>query len=157
MNTHLPHYQITSCHDQNTTVQTSSACCVSWYLVAAFEEDKEWSGVQFGFSDYDPNIFMFERARACFPPNSASIQYTTGGWPGPLSGVTLSTVVPWEGNWLAVFAFRTYVYGYNGSGLAQLIPDPTAAVPFGGFRNSASPPEKGDAALGGLGVNQPGT
>ncbi|MFC1572997.1 FlgD immunoglobulin-like domain containing protein [Candidatus Eisenbacteria bacterium] len=58
---------------------------------------------------------------------------------------------------MPVYHFDCYTYGYYGSGVVQLIPDPTVYNPFGGFRNCDDPPKQWDAALGGLGINEPGT
>ncbi len=149
---------ISDCNDQNNTVQTSGDyTAVVWFVIAAFDEDKEWCEVQFGFSNYDQSLMAFAGAQPCYPPGGG-IELASNGWPGPNEGTTIvATDGPWVGNWMPVYAFHGYAYGYNPPDVLQLIPDPTAAAPFGGFRNCSEPPEKWDAALGGLGINQPGT
>ncbi len=155
--TYFQYNPIWSCEEQNTTIQTSAYVGVTWFVVAAFGEDKEWCGVQFGFDDFDPHIMEFMDAEPCYPPGGG-LEIPSPGWPGPLAGTAIiSTGAPWEGNWIPVYAFMVYAYGYYGSGVVQLIPDPTVPVPFGGFSNCSVPPEPYDAALGGMGVNHPGT
>ncbi len=150
---------ISDCNDQNNTVQTSTYVSVVWFVVAAFDEDKEWCQVQFGLSDFDPDLMGFADALPCYPPGGG-FELESSGWPGPGEGTTIvATGGPWQGNWVPVYGFWGYAYGgsYAAPGVVQLIPDPTATVPFGGFRDCADPPEQWDAALGGLGLNQPGT
>ena len=148
---------ITHCQEQVTEIMTPDFLEVCWYVVAAFGENKIWCGVQFGFDDYDARIMYFLGADPCYPPDGG-LEIKSPGWPGPLEGTAIvSTGAPWDGNWLPVYAFKAYAYGYYGSGIVQLIPDPTVAIPFGGMGNCASPPEKWDSALGGMGVNDPGT
>jgi hypothetical protein len=148
---------LTNCDDQVNRIDVSEFVTVVWYVIANFAEDKTWCGCQFGFDNYDPAIMFFLDSSACYPPDGG-LEIASSGWPGPLQGTAIvSTGAPWEGNWIPMYAFKAYAYGYGNSGVVQLCPDPTVAVPFGGFGNCASPPEKWDAALGGMGVNADGT
>jgi hypothetical protein len=148
---------LTVCDDQGIEIQTSTYMEVTWYVVADFAEEKEWCGVQFGLSDYDPGIMYFLNWMACYPPDGG-LEIASPGWPGPLQGSAIvSTGAPWLGDMVPVYAFNAYAYGYGAPGVVQLIPDPTVAIPFGGMGNCASPPEKWESALGGMGVNMPGT
>ncbi|MFC1572999.1 FlgD immunoglobulin-like domain containing protein [Candidatus Eisenbacteria bacterium] len=155
------YHRITDCDEQETSVVTSGWMRVYWFVLAAFEEDKEWSQVQFGLGDYDPTIMSFSNfwTGPCYRPGDSGFVIESPGWPGPGEGITIvATSAPWTGNWEPVYSFAAWAYGYYGaSGVVQLVPDPTAATPFGGFRNCADPPEQWDAALGGMGVNHPGT
>jgi hypothetical protein len=148
---------LTHCDDQGIEITTTTYVEVTWYVVAAFYEEKEWCGVQFGLSDYDPGIMYFLNWTPCYPPDGG-LEIASPNWPGPLEGSAIvSTGAPWLGNFVPVYGFNAYAYCYGPPGIVQLIPDPTVAIPFGGLGNCASPPEKWDAALGGMGVCMPGT
>ncbi len=147
---------LTQCEDQNNMIAVSSYLPVVWYVVAAFEEDKEWCGVQFGLSDYPPNIMLFTEGGPCFPNDGLEIPSLN--WPGPNEGTAfVVTNDPWQGNFLPVYYFIGYAYSYYGSGVMQLVPDPSVSNPFGGFANCLSPGQLFDAALGGMGINEQGT
>jgi len=142
---------ISSCEEQVTTLQLGLR---SWFVIAAFEEDKEWCGVEFGFSNYDPDPMAIYEYGACYP--EAGLEIPTPGWPGPNEGTAfVRTGTPWIGNWLPVYCFVVYAYDYTyGSTVVQLTPNP--ATGFGGFCNCTNPPQMYPAALGGMGVNCPG-
>ncbi len=151
--TYFQYVPISDCDDQNATMTEGMH---AWFVVAAFEEDKEWCGIQFGFSDYDPDAFAIYDCAPCTPGTSWEIP--SAGWPGPLEGTAFMTMgTHWTGNYLPVYWFYGYAYDYtHGVTVMQLIPDPTVPEPFGGFSNCATPPQMFDAALGGMGVNCPG-
>lgn len=151
--TYFQYNPITNCDDQVNTMDDGQYV---WFVIAAFEEDKVWCVVQFGFNDYDPDIMAFGNCGPCFP--QYGLEYPSAHWPGPLEGTTffVPAYAPWTGNWLPVYGFIAYTY--HRSGVVQLIPDPTAPVPFGGFSTCATTPSaQYDAALGGMGVGEPGT
>jgi hypothetical protein len=149
---------LTCCEDQINRIDTEAYAEAHWFVIAAFDEDKEWCGAQFGFSDHG-DIFVFVAAEcgACFPPGGG-IEIPSPGWPGPNEGnafVTLGT--PWIGNFIPIYHFYGFAYGYGAPGVVQLTPDPTVAgYPFAGLGNCTDPPIKYDAHLGGLGVNMDG-
>ena len=150
-------YAITQAADQVNRIDTSTYALANWFIVAAWTEDKEFCGVQFGFSDYDPAIFGFSATGACFPA-TGGLEIPSIGWPGPNEGIAfVVTGDSWMGNYLPVYWFIGYAYGYGAPGVIQLVADPTVAEPFGGTGNCASPPEKWDADLGGMGINMDGT
>ena len=150
------HGQITSCEEQTNSVQVSNYLLVTWYVVAAFEEDKEWCGVQFGLGEYDPRIMGIFDWSACYP--GSGLEIPSAGWPGPGEGIAfVTTDTPWTGNWKAVCMFAGYAYSYFGSGVMPLVPDPSVSQPFAGFANCDTPPLAWDAELGGFGINEPGT
>jgi hypothetical protein len=143
---------ISSCDEQNASMQGWGSN--AWFVIAAFAEDKEWCGVEFGFSNYDPAPIAIYGYEACAP--GSFLEIPTPGWPGPNEGTAfVTTDIPWAGNFLPVYWFYGYVYDYTyGCTIMQLVPDP--ATGLGGFTNCASPPQTYAAALGGLGVNRPG-
>jgi hypothetical protein len=148
---------LTNCEDQINRIDVTGYEEVIWWVVAAFEEEKVVCGCQFGFSDYDPGIMYMLNWHPCYPPDGG-LEICSPTWPGPLTGTAVvATGTPWAGNFVPVYVFNVYAYGYGPPGVVQLIPDPSVTNPFGGFGNCASPPERWDAALGGMGVNMDGT
>ena len=76
-----------------------------WFVLAAWHEDKEWCGVQFGFGDYDPNLFGVLEYWPVFPVEG--LELPTSNWPGPSSGTAfVTTGNPWTGNYEPVYFFR---------------------------------------------------
>jgi hypothetical protein len=147
---------LTNCDDQINRIDTTDYITATWFVVASFyEEDKEWCGAQFGLSDYDPAAFYYLAFGPCYPPDGG-LEIASTNWPGPNEGSAIVvTGTPWAGNFVPLYYFHGYAYAYET--LIQLVPDPTVATPFGGMGNCASPPEKWDAALGGIGINMDGT
>lgn len=130
---------------------------VVWYVVAAWEqEDKTWCGTEFGFGDFDAGLFAFVGTFPCFPVDGLEIP--TGGWPGPNEGTAfVVTGDPWMGNWVPVYFFGGYAYGYGSSTVIPLAADPPTG--FAGFGNCAAPPQQFNVEgeqLGAMGVNTPG-
>lgn len=146
---------LTNCDQQTNSIWDGHVR--TWFVVAAFSEDKEWCAVQFGLGDFEPDMWYFSISEPCFPELGGGIIIESPGWPGPGEGITIiATESPWQGNWLPVYGFDGYVYNYY-AGVVQLVPDPTVEEPFGGFRNCANPPQQWDAALGGMGMYESGT
>ncbi len=152
--TYYQYSPISSCEEQNNTMDTGE---YAWFVIAAFDEDKEWCGVQFGFGDYNPGMMVFYEWSPCAP--GGFLELPSADWPGPLEGTAFVTIEnsPWSGNWIPVYWFHVYSYAAYGPGVVQLIPDPSAGVHFAGFANCLQVPETFDAFLGGMGVGQPGT
>lgn len=148
---------LSSCADQVNSAYPSAFEWVAWCVVAAFEEEKEWCSVQFGLNDYDPDLISlgFE---ACFP-GGGGMTITSGNWPGPNEGITLiAGETPWSGNFALICTFVGYFYGYSGSGVVQLVDHESLVQPFAGFANCTQPTTGAwNAALGGFGINVPGT
>ncbi|MFC1572998.1 hypothetical protein ACFL6M_05305 [Candidatus Eisenbacteria bacterium] len=72
---------ITDCDDQNTRVNVPTYLRTHWYVLAAFEEDKEWCQVQFGLNNYDPYLMSFEwiGTKPCYPPDGDGVVIESGG------------------------------------------------------------------------------
>ena len=134
------------CEEQVNRVDTPSA--IAWFVLAAWDEEKEWCGTQFGFDSYGPGIFGFVDWGPCYPVNG--IEFASPGWPGPNEGtacVTSSTDT-WSGNLVPVYFFAGYAYA---EGILSLAPDPRMG--FGGTANCPFPPSTFSAARhGGLGL-----
>ncbi len=148
--TYYQYNPISSCNEQNATMSWGRH---AWFVIAAFDEEKQWCGVEFGFNDFNPEPFDFWGADPCFPVGGLEIP--SANWPGPLQGTAfVTTGTPWTGNFVPVYCFYGYAYDYYGSTILQLTPNPASG--FGGFANCTTPPELYEAALGGMGVNCPG-
>ncbi|MCK4303064.1 MAG: hypothetical protein KAY24_02365 [Candidatus Eisenbacteria sp.] len=154
-------YAITSPEELITRIDTGGTLqLANWFILAAFpEDDKEWCGAQFGFDEFETGysgIFEFFFSGPCFPP-MGGLEIPSAGWPGPMEGTAfVVTGQPWTGNFVPVYFFGGYAYGYGDPGVMALIPDPSIAVPFGGLGNCLPVPMKYDAHLGGMGVDMDG-
>lgn len=80
-----------------------------WYVIAAFDEDKTWCGVQFGLGDYNPLVwYVTGTSYSCHPD---VLEIPTAGWPGPNTGISYaSTSTPFEGNYELITYFQGYTY-----------------------------------------------
>jgi len=145
-------YSISSCEDQNPRIDLDGNLGERslWYVIAAWTESKTWCGTEFGFGDFDPEIYAFLEYGGCIP-NDLSI--STDGWPGPNEGTAVTaTDVQWDGNFQAVYYFIGYAYN---EGQIPLDVDPDLS--FGGFGNCATPSETWAAAdYGAMGLFQDG-
>jgi hypothetical protein len=113
-------------------------------------------GVEFGLGDYGPSLFgIADRGPGHPHPDGTGITVPTVGWPGPNEGVIITADTPWSGNYLPVYQFRGYAYGYGPPGVIPLSPHPVTG--FAGTLDTLEPPGQHSAVcLGGLGVNTPG-
>ena len=127
-------YAISSCEEQNPRIDLDGHLGEKsvWYVIAAWGEEKEWCGTEFGFGSYDPAIYSFSDWGACLPNE---LEISTTNWPGPNEGtVVVATDSTWNGNFQPVYYFSGYAYAQGRIPLAQ---DPSRA--FGGTGNSAAP------------------
>lgn len=135
---------------------------VSWYVLAAWTEDKEICGIEFGFGDYDERLFDFIEYQPCYQ-GGEGLEIPMQGWPGPETGtafVQSAVCSPWTGNFIPVYYFGGYAYSAYGPGVIPIDVDPNYAHPpnyFAGFANCATPPEAfAVECMGALGVNADG-
>lgn len=147
-------YPLGSCEDQNNRIDVTGWLPCSWYVLAAWEEEKEWCGGEFGFGNYDARVFAFGEYGACYP--EAGLENSTGNWPGPNEGtIFLVSGSPWAGNFLPIYYFGGYAYSDFGPEVITLDVNPTTGS--AGTRNCLQPPESWEAIeLGGLGINADG-
>jgi len=149
-------YPIHGLEEVNAQIMSEGAWI--WFVLAAWEsEDKVWCGTEFGFGAYDPNPWVFYEYAPCFPVNGLEIP--TPNWPGPNEGTAFVTAGdPWMGNWVPVYYFAGYNYGYAyGATIIQIDVDPPTA--FCGFANCLNPPDVYAVDpwwRGGMGINMPG-
>jgi hypothetical protein len=141
--------RIEDCEDQVNRIDTGSQ--VIWFVLAAWDEEKEWCGTEFGFGEYDSDAFVITDFSPCWPENGLEIP--TSSWPGPSEGTAIVTTgAPWEGNFVPIYRFTGLAYE---EGLIPLAADP--ATEFAGTSNCANPPESWAAdSLGAMGVFRDG-
>ncbi len=144
------HFRIEDCEDQVNRIDTTDQ--VIWFVLAAWAEEKEWCGTEFGLGEFDPSIFSITDRGPCWPEDGLEIP--TASWPGPGEGTAIvATGTPWEGNFVPVYWFAGYAYE---EGLIPLAADP--ATDFAGTSNCANPPQAWAAdSLGGMGLFADGT
>ncbi len=143
------HYRLEDCEDQVNRIDTTEP--VIWFVLAAWAEEKEWCGTEFGLGEYDPAAFGITDHGPCWPEDGLEIP--TSSWPGPGEGTAIVVAgAPWEGNFVPVYWFAGYAYE---EGLIPLSADP--ATGFAGTSNCESPPQAWAAdSLGGMGLFQDG-
>jgi hypothetical protein len=149
------HYGINDASEQNNSIQDhgDAGLPLTWYVVAAFNEEKEWCGTEFGLGDYNPYVFyMTNSGYACLQD---CLEIPTSSWPGPNSGTSIvGTTTPWSGNYRPVYVFQGYTYLASTGDFTPTIIEVTEnpAQNFMGFGNCEVPAEVWTAEGGGLGV-----
>jgi hypothetical protein len=152
-------YAISACDQQINEIYVSTYQSMLWFVIAAWAEPKVWCGTEFGFGDYVPGatgIMAFLEYGPCYAVPGQGLEIPTPGWPGPNEGTAfVVTEGQWAGNFVPVYYFAAYAYGYGDPGVVPLALDPPTS--FAGTGNCSSPPTQYDAVcLGGMGVNMPG-
>ncbi len=148
-------YAITHHSQQVNRIDTGDSLQATWFVIAAWCEEKEFCGFMFGFSGYDPEIFEFLAWGPCLGL-SGGLEIPSHGWPGPMEGTLCVTGGdPWVGNYVPIYYFHGYAFGDVDPGVIQIIPDPTVGIhPEVG--NCASPPNAWFTQDGGIGINMEG-
>lgn len=127
----------------------------TWYVLAAWNEEKEWNWVELGLGEFDPIMLRFDEVRGCFPDEG--LVFETNGWPGPNEGVIVHAIgESWQGSYVPVLACNCYVYAYYyGPTIIPLSPHPTTGR--AGTGDDQIPPEFWEATcLGGMGLGMEG-
>jgi parallel beta-helix repeat protein/predicted outer membrane repeat protein len=140
-------YSIGGCGEQVNRIDGGRSATL-WYVVAAWETDKQWCGAQFGLGPFPPNAFSFEGWGGCSP--GGTVEVPTPGWPGPNQGVILEPPpgASWAGNFVPIYWFAGYAYQ---PGMIPLSPHPETGI--GGWTDCAIPPETWQAScFGSMGV-----
>ncbi len=111
-----------------------------WFVLAAWDESKQFCGAQFGFGWFPEEIFSFSEYGPCFP--NQGLQIPTGNWPGPNEGVSVVVTNSdnWSGNFVPVYYFAGYAYS---EGLIPL--SINLENNFGGTGNCSAPSIEYDA------------
>lgn len=126
-------YRIESCAEQNPAIESDGP--LVWFLLSAFAGERRWCGTEFGFGDYDAQIFAFTEWGACAPDRHLEIP--TAGWPGSHEGTAVvATEEPWHGNFEPIYYFVGYPYGDEPG---QIPVDVDPATGFGGWGNCVIP------------------
>jgi len=144
-------FAITSCEQQVNRIDSFpyDGCGKTWFVLAAWDEPKEFVAVEFGFAPYPAGEWEILEWGPCFP--GEGIEQRTPAWPGPNQGVRLgATSLPWTGNLVPVYWFCGVGYYIEDPHLLPLGPNPASG--FAGFTNTLDPPQSWDAAcLGAIG------
>jgi hypothetical protein len=151
---YLDHYAINHYSQQVNRIDVADYTLATWFVLAAWEEPKVWCETAFGLGGYDVSAFAFTNIGACFPGTGQAL--ATSGWPGPEEGVLLTASAgdPWDGNYLPVYFFSGYAYGY---GDPTVIPLADVGSSPAGMANCQYPPVFSPAdQLGGMGINTDG-
>jgi len=144
-------YAIGGCGEQVNRVDGGRSPTL-WYVISAWETDKQWCGIQFGLGPFSPDAFAFEGWGSCCP--TGTIEVPMPGWPGPNQGIVLEAPpgASWAGNFVPIYWFAGYAYQ---PGLIPLAPHPQTGI--GGWTDCAIPPEVWPAScFGSLGIMMDG-
>lgn len=146
-------YAIHSAEEQYPCIDLPPDLPAVWYVISAWDEEKEWCGTQFGFGDYDASRFVFADWGIYSP--GEHLEITGDDWPGPNEGTAFTSIYPpWSGNYIPVYWFAGYAYGET---VIPLDEDPSAGIVFGGWANCLGPPEAFAAEdYGAMGIHMPG-
>lgn len=140
-------YSIGGCDEQVNRIDGGRSPTL-WYVIAAWETEKQWCGTQFGLGPFPPDAFAFQGWGGCGP--GGTTESPTPGWPGPNQGVVLEAPpgASWAGNFVPLYWFAGYAYQ---PGLIPLAPHPETGI--GGWTDCAMPPETWQAScFGGMGI-----
>ncbi|MBD3236432.1 MAG: hypothetical protein GF330_07000 [Candidatus Eisenbacteria bacterium] len=143
-------FQIHCCSEQNARIDLDPGEGTVWFILAAWEEEKEFCGIDFGFGDYEADLFLFDDFFVCPPEGTGALQWPTPGWPGPNEGVMVTRTgsIGWQGNFVPIYHFTGYAYG---AGIIPLARDPQTGD--AAFCNCIEPYELFDIeCLGGMGI-----
>jgi len=68
-----------------------------WYVLAAWEEAKEWCAVEFGLGEYTAANYPLVEHGPC---GTGALTIPTSGWPGPGEGISIAVPAdaPWSGS-----------------------------------------------------------
>ncbi|MCK4414807.1 MAG: C10 family peptidase [Candidatus Eisenbacteria sp.] len=79
-----------------------------FFLLAAWDQPKEWRWVSFGLGSYDPALFVFGEWGGC---NGNGLVQETPDWPGPGEGTVVMHADRWSGDIEPIYWFAGYAYG----------------------------------------------
>jgi predicted outer membrane repeat protein len=139
-------FSIHQCGEQVNQINDRRAAV--WYVLCAWEVEKQWCGAQFGLGGFNPMAFDFVEWGRCGP--TGTMETPTPGWPGPNQGIVLEAPpgVTWSGNFTPVYWFAGYAYE---PAVMPLTPHPQTG--FGGWTDCATPPVQWPATcFGAMGV-----
>jgi hypothetical protein len=122
---------IGSCEEQRTRIDTIEPLLVTWYILAAWTEEKEFCVTEVGVGDYSLEVFYPLDWNPCFPPGGG-LEIPAGYFPHPMEGTAFIVLnQPWFGNFVEVY--RITGYAYSGAGVVPLAVDPPTG--FAGWAN----------------------
>ena len=60
-------HAITSVDDQVVRIDSQTYLAASWFVIAAWPEEKVWCGTEYGFGTFDVGLFGSLDWAACYP------------------------------------------------------------------------------------------
>ncbi|MFC1572441.1 right-handed parallel beta-helix repeat-containing protein [Candidatus Eisenbacteria bacterium] len=146
---------ISSSGQQNTQIPDAEVWSI-WFILAAWDEYKEFCSFEIGLGDYTAEDYGFLSNGSCTPGNGADLELPTSGWPGPNEGTSVnSTGGAWTGNFVPIYFFTGYAY-YGGTIPLAPSPEPRNAASF--TTCEGVPVDFEAVCLGAMGLlSEPGT
>jgi hypothetical protein len=121
--------QIADCESQENDYRPSDGNVDIWFVLAAFPQESEWCGVEFGVDYADVEVAELSM---CVP--SSALETPSDFWPESGSGTTLITVdVPWTGTFNVVYYFFGYAYSSGTFALTENVLTPGQTAFFNRF------------------------
>jgi hypothetical protein len=153
---------IETCVDQNNRID-GWADHQFWFIICAWDEEKEWCTTQIGIEGYDPGVWLFQMNEPCYPGGGTGVETFSNNFPhgDPWGGPSGVILTPSDGYWgpanfEPVWWFEGYAYGEAyGTTVIPLGVDPSTG--FAGWVNCEEPPAEFPAeSFGAMGVNTDG-
>jgi hypothetical protein len=79
---YVEEFAIDSCSEQHNRIDLDGNEGQSpvWFVLAAWTENKQWCGTEFGLGQYDPDVYAFTEWGPCSP--GENLEIPTENWPG---------------------------------------------------------------------------
>lgn len=143
---------LSGCDAQNNDNLATDGSALVWYVVAAFVQDSQWCGIEFGLTYFEDAETGYSIAEAGFCVPGQALEIPGDTWPSSGQGVSVVTTdIPWSGNFKPVYYFGGYAYGAT---TVQIGDNPGTPGPTA-FAN-CNQEEFPAAAYGAMGFGLPG-
>jgi len=142
---------LSECEDQVNTVAANTEAV--WFVLSAWNEEKSFSGVEFGLGDFEPESFIFMADGLCLDDAMALHYPSAEDWPGPNTGITLAAAGDaWTGQLVPICWFAGFNYA-DADTIAVTANQATGQAAW----LSASGHTYEPVCMGALGLGVPGT
>jgi gingipain R len=100
-----------SCQAQVTSLDTDSSTVAVWYILSGWMGEKNFSAVEFGLGDFEPESFSFTEHGLCLDHAFVLYYPSSEDWPGPNTGIAVATNgEPWSGRIVPIYWFAGVNY-----------------------------------------------